>query len=337
METPSSMRRITRSQSKVCSINNNSTSIPLSKKSEQRTMKVDRSALFDITNDSPIVGLAMDSNTIGTPSSLIKMRNQPKKTPGSGEALLRGQVKILLQKVEEDCEIFKLSNSEKGPLLGLKGITAFSPSGILAPTPTNTPQVLNLSDINGMNGNGLGCEKISILQVKEESEIHQDEMVMEDESKLQQPSLESQKSDITRALLFDFSDFSSYSSVLSEGGVCQEKSTEEDDASVWSIQVNTSTRDEDDEQEKIEEEEVDHEDEGLVDELCDGLSKIFVQKKPLPDFEGKHTRFVYNSDGEIEREEVVHDNSLDVSSTILHLSGLPAPAGKHLRFPEEED
>ncbi|KAF5187946.1 Chalcone-flavanone isomerase family protein [Thalictrum thalictroides] len=142
--------------------------------------------------------------------------------------------------------------------------------------------------------------------------------------------------DITRFLLFDFSDFSSCSSVLIEGSVYQEKSTEEDDASVWSIQVNTSTQDEDDEQEEIEEDEeedADYEDEELVDELWDGLSQIFVQKKPLPEFEGKHTRFVYDSDGEIEGEEVVHDNSSDVSPTILRLNGLPTPAGKHLRFP----
>ncbi|KAF5189311.1 hypothetical protein FRX31_021102 [Thalictrum thalictroides] len=145
--------------------------------------------------------------------------------------------------------------------------------------------------------------------------MQQDEMVMDDESKSsQQTSLESQKSDITRSLLFDFFDFSSCSSVLTKGSVYQEKSTEEDDAFVWSIQVNTSTRDEDDEQEEIEEdeeEEADYEDEELVDELCDGLSKIFVQKKPLPEFEGKHTRFVYDSDGEIEGEEVVHDNFVD--------------------------
>ncbi|KAF9619993.1 hypothetical protein IFM89_010609 [Coptis chinensis] len=75
------------------------------------------------------------------------------------------------------------------------------------------------------------------------------------------------------------------------------------------------TRDEDKEEEieeedYTEEEEADYEEHdgeegGLVDELCEGISKIFLQKKTLPDFEGKHIRFVYNSDGELKGEVVV--------------------------------
>ncbi|PPD84129.1 hypothetical protein GOBAR_DD18917 [Gossypium barbadense] len=70
----------------------------------------ERSALVDITNDySPIVGLAME-----TPSSAIgKQRSSRAKsmmmTPGSGEALLRDQVKTLLQKVEEEAELSNVS------------------------------------------------------------------------------------------------------------------------------------------------------------------------------------------------------------------------------------
>jgi len=64
-----------------------------------------QSPLIDITNDSPIVGLAMGN--LGTPSSdMSKKRTiglaKYLSTPGSGEDLLRGQVKTLLQKVEED-------------------------------------------------------------------------------------------------------------------------------------------------------------------------------------------------------------------------------------------
>ncbi|KAF9619181.1 hypothetical protein IFM89_005735 [Coptis chinensis] len=322
METPSSLRRITRSQAKASMNNNNNNNITLSRKNEvhsrKRSVKIDRSALIDITNDSPICGLAMGS--LETPSSLVKKRSQPKQTPGSGEALLREQVKNLLQKVEEEGgEVVKLS-FKKGPFLGLNGIVN-SPSGFLAPTPTNTPQ----------------------FEVIEESEIHQEEMMV-DELK-HQGSLESEKSDVTRALSFDFyekSDFSECSSVLTQGSVCEEKSTEEDDASVWSVQVNTSTRDED-EEEEIEEEDYNEEEEadyeehdgeegGLVDELCEGISKIFLQKKTLPDFEGKHIRFVYNSDGELKGEVVV--NSV-ASPSVLRLKGMPVPEGKHLRFPEE--
>ncbi|KAL5700697.1 hypothetical protein ACHQM5_026111 [Ranunculus cassubicifolius] len=62
---------------------------------------MDRSALMDISNDSPIVGLA-SSSLLGTSSSLVKKRNQSKQTLGSGEALFRGHVKILLQKIVEE-------------------------------------------------------------------------------------------------------------------------------------------------------------------------------------------------------------------------------------------
>lgn len=117
-------------------------------KSRQRSVKQqqDRSALIDITNDSPIVGLAMGS--LETPSSdITKQRSSRAKnnnTPGSGEALLRGQVKTLLQRVEEEAELSKLS-LESRPFL-----QAFvnSPSGLLAPTPANTPHISNLSADN---------------------------------------------------------------------------------------------------------------------------------------------------------------------------------------------
>lgn len=95
--------------------------------------------MFDITNDSPIVGLAMQ-----TPSSgLVGKRNMSriKSTPGSGEALLRGQVKTLLHKIEEDADLTKIS-IESRPFIHL----VTSPMGLLAPTPANTPQVLDFSD-----------------------------------------------------------------------------------------------------------------------------------------------------------------------------------------------
>lgn len=91
----------------------------------------DRSALIDITNDSPIVGLAMQT----PPSGFMVKRNYSriKSTPGSGEALLRGQVKTLLHKVEEGTE---LNHSIKTrPFIHL----FTSPIRLLAPTPANTP------------------------------------------------------------------------------------------------------------------------------------------------------------------------------------------------------
>ncbi|KAJ6413239.1 hypothetical protein OIU84_006103 [Salix udensis] len=208
----------------------------------------DRSALIDITNDSPIVGLAMGS--LETPSSsLAKQKNSRVKnnilnTPGSGEALLRGQVKTLLQKVEEEAELSKLS-LENRPFLHLQGFVN-SPMGLLAPTPANTPQVPDLS----------GDDIVLALPVIEE--------------KLK---------------------------------ICQEVNAEDEEAADVG---------------------------GLLDELCEGISKISVKEKVMAKFEGKHTRFAYNSDDEIV-EEVA-----DCEDDDFRLKGLPTPRGKHIRFHTEE-
>lgn len=88
--------------------------------SKSRQRIGNQQALIDITNDSPIVGLAMGN--LGTPlSTMSKRRNnfihgKQSSTPGSGEALLRDQVKNLLQKVEEE---------------------STSPMGILVTSPVN--------------------------------------------------------------------------------------------------------------------------------------------------------------------------------------------------------
>ncbi|KAH7519927.1 hypothetical protein FEM48_Zijuj08G0089300 [Ziziphus jujuba var. spinosa] len=351
METPLSTRRVTRSQTSAAL--NNSNNIPISRKIEESETGVsksrkrngkqeDRSALIDITNDSPIVGLAMGS--LETPSSsTVKHRgNQAKITPGSGEALLRGQVKNLLQKVEEEAELSKLS-LESRPFLLLQN----SPAGLLAPTPANTPQIPNLSGDGSLNADN-------------DSALEAPSPIVEEQLISQEESLESQKSIITRSLLLDFSeksevyDSSECSSELTYQGFGETESErkekpnpDDDDASIWSIQVNASTHDEDEEEEVKEEEdggddfyreeydEIEEEEEDeLVDSLCDGMSKINVneEKKMLPKFEGKHIRFVYNSDDEIE-ENGVED---EVSPTIVRLKGLPTPKGKHLRFFEEE-
>ncbi|XVF15907.1 hypothetical protein REPUB_Repub09cG0196900 [Reevesia pubescens] len=365
METPSSTRRVTRSQT-LTTLNN---SIPVSKGMNEESEKCvsktrtrngkqqqERSALIDITNDSPIVGLAM-----GTPSSGIgKQRSSKAKnmimTPGSGEALLRGQVKTLLQKVEEEAELSKVS-FESRPFLHLQGCVN-SPMGLLAPTPANTPQFSNLSEDGGVNNSGGLGSIVMALPVVEEQLRNSEVVSGIFDGMKQEMSLESQKSQITRSLLLDFSeksessDSSECDSVVTDQGVItgdssagKEKASPDDEtASIWSIQVNASTHDEDEEEiiEEMgdddyyeeEEEEEEEDDGGLVDELCEGLSKISMKEI----FRGKHTRFLYNSDDddEMEGEEEcrgVEDSSAD---DIIRLKGLPAPKGKHLRFPLED-
>ncbi|XP_022774015.1 uncharacterized protein LOC111316261 [Durio zibethinus] len=354
METPSSARRVTRSQT-LAALNN---SIPVSKgknkESEKSVSKTrtrngkqqqERSVLIDVTNDSPIVGLAME-----TPSSAIAKQRRAKNmmmTPGSGEALLRGQVKTLLLKVEEEAEQLKVCR----PFLHIQGCVN-SPMGLLAPTPANTPQVSNLSEDGAINNSGLGSIVMALPVVEDQLKISEAVSGILDGMK-QEVSLESQKSLITRSLLLDFSDQKSESldssecnSVVIDEGVitgesnaCKEKTSPDDDnASIWSVQLNASAHVEDEEiieemgNDYYEEEEDDDDyDGGLVDELCEGLSKICMKDM----FTGKHTRFVYNSDDEIE-ECAENEDSDGVSLDIIRLKGLPTPKGKHLRFPMEE-
>ncbi|XP_012448406.1 uncharacterized protein LOC105771495 [Gossypium raimondii] len=117
METPLSSRRVTRSQTLAASNNGIPVSKVKTKGSEKSASKArirngkqqqqeERSALIGITNDSPIVGVVMK-----TPSSAVVVKGKTNMmtmmTPGFGEAL-RGQVKTLLQKVEEEAEVSKV-------------------------------------------------------------------------------------------------------------------------------------------------------------------------------------------------------------------------------------
>nr|GMD51478.1 acidic leucine-rich nuclear phosphoprotein 32 family member A-like [Ipomoea batatas] len=236
MEAPSSTRRVTRSQTLAA----NASAILNSKKCEEsekkgselraRNGKVqqERSAMMDISNDSsPIVGLTAESveTPLSSMSKKMVMNSQSKhsKTPGSGEALLRGQVKTLLQKVEEEAELPKFSFDQN---------------------PSITPQM-----IDG----------------KKEEEVESNKGMV-----------------VTRSLLSDFSEKS------------EAADSSSDRSSIWSIQMSVK-----------------------------------------PKFAGKHTRFVYNSDGELEGVEEESGGAAVPGG--LHLKGLPTPKGKHIRFSEEEN
>nr|ADE75959.1 unknown [Picea sitchensis] len=155
------------------------------------------------------------------------------------------------------------------------------------------------------------------------------------------------------------------------------RSLDDDDASQWSIQVNVSSpingreqadadsllrdqeqeggeeeyeEEEEEEKEAEEEEKEAKEDDDCGEEeyseLCEGLSGLRVEEKGvndnkpqglMPPFMGKHTRFVYNSDDELEAcEETDAAKSQSVSPSVTRLTGFPTPAGKHLRFSEGE-
>lgn len=90
-----------------------------------------------------------------------------------------------------------------------------------------------------------------------------------------------------------------------------------------------------DKEDGVDEEE---EEEECLDELIDGLMKMSMQEdeKRVAEFVGKHTRFIYNSDDEIEGEEEV-GKMKNVSPSVLVLKGLPVPEGKHLHFQDEDE
>ncbi|KAJ0989925.1 hypothetical protein J5N97_008281 [Dioscorea zingiberensis] len=262
-ETPSSVRRVTRSQTALSS---------QKVKQEDGVVSRSRTVLLDITNDSPIIGLAQK-----TPLSMVsKSITLAKKTPGSGEALLRGQVKTLLQQVEEEAV---LVNKLSAPLI--------------VPMPANTSHVPSLSCVQ--------VDKILIappvVSGGGDPEIN-----------LQVEHIKSSDCLINRALLFD---------------------SPEKTETVHHVS------------ESILEEEGDDYDEECLDELIEGLMKMSMQEdKRLPEFAGKHTRFIYNSDDELEAEEEVRNNGHElklVLPSVLLLKGLPVPEGKHLRFQDEDE
>lgn len=163
---------------------------------------------------------------------------------------------------------------------------------------------------------------------------------------MKEEEIESEKSMVTRTLFLDFTEKSDSLECENKEKTTPAADDDDDGSSVWSIQANASSiRDEEDYEEEEEEEcdeyyEEDEEEEvsdgGLVDELCEGMSKISVNGAK---FTGKHTRFVYNSDGElegaVEEEEEKAGGEAAASGDVLRLKGLPTPKGKHLRFSEE--
>lgn len=128
---------------------------------------------------------------------------------------------------------------------------------------------------------------------------------------------------ITRSLLLDFSDKYSQVWESSECSSVVTQSPEDDNSSVWSMQVNASTKDEEDDEEEYYYEEEEEEEGGIVDGLCEGMRKMSVAT-------GKHTRFVYDS----EDEEIVE--AKEQSPRVLRLKGFPTPIGKHVRFAADE-
>ena len=182
---------------------------------------------------------------------------------------------------------------------------------------------------------------------------------------LPQPKENLGECQLNRALVFDDSpeksDVSNGSAVsfqVSSTGSCTDKSSssspEDDSSSAWSVQVHASSEKGDEEELGVEEENLgeyteegeeweEDSDDDCFDDLCEEMSRMTVvdeeeeRKAGLPQFEGKHTRFIYNSDDEIEREEVADAAEARAELGALMLRGLPVPEGRHLRFHEDDE
>ncbi|KAH9307628.1 hypothetical protein KI387_035539 [Taxus chinensis] len=320
---------------------------------------VSRQALLDVTNDSPIAGLAVDRvNGSKTPVSNMKHCPPPEsvQTPGTGEALLRYQVKSLLQRVDKPAPNLR-------SLSHLNGILP-SPNILLAPTPANTPDsavaIANNSSLSTRSDSTIGIYvDLDLSSPGSESKVESSGNV----SDIPHPEVidavvstrdSSPEKPITRTLLFDSPEketeasISSPRSVISSEDSHKMRSTEDDDVSEWSLQVNISSpgpgqtddyaqveNEMEDYSETVNNEDDEQEDGEVLDdeeceELCRGMNKVSVHDV----FTGKHTRFVYNSDDELEREEVISE--LPPSPSQVRLKGLPTPKGKHIRFSEED-
>ncbi|GAA0173464.1 hypothetical protein LIER_27073 [Lithospermum erythrorhizon] len=257
METPSSTRRVTRSQTKKMAegernANNNS----MQRIGEMRNHK---KALVDITNDSPIVGLAK-AQFLKTPFSEKSKKKVDCKIMGSGESLLRGQVKTLLEKVEENTNLSRIfpENVALNPLMNIPSQNVFENQciGLASATPSLFGNEVEISKM----GNG---------------------------------KFEEKKDFVTRSLIFDF----------------MEKLDEYDSSAEIKEKKKTSD----------------------VNELCVEMSKMNIVKE-VTQKAGKHSRFVYDSDGEL----IDVEEEWFVASPALILKGLPKPEGKHIRFHDQD-
>ncbi|XP_062204958.1 uncharacterized protein LOC133907003 [Phragmites australis] len=364
METPLSTRRITRSLA-----------APSAQKSAAAhfSRAKNPAALHDITNDSPIVGLHDKTPASTAAKNRRRAGAAPRRTPGSGEALLRGQVKALLHKLQEEEQGCAAAAIVRPACIqALLGVSR-SPAQLLSPTPANTPQIGPVSAVR----EGLlmpdGSTLMPCVLENEESLLPKLQVIA---ASLPVPPPEDNLGEcqLNHALVFDESpgksDASNGSAVSSSlslqdsiSGSYMDKSSspEDDSSSAWSIQVHASSEKgdeedlaveelgehtEEDEEElgehtEEEEERWEDSDDDCFDDLCEDMSRMTVfddeENAGLPQFEGWHTRFIYNSDDEIEREEVVDAAEARAELGALVLRGLPVPEGRHLRFNEEDE
>eukprot|EP01018_Ginkgo_biloba_P019954 Gb_14634 [translate_table: standard] len=350
METPSSERRMSRTPpfGPVNSASKQGNVLASAKKSRGGS----RRALLDVTNDSPIVGLALERNEwTESPASSTKRCPLPEslETPGTGEALLRYQVKSLLQRVEADS--IKPPSSLR-TLCHLNGFLA-SPSRLLAPTPANTPDATVVYNAFATDSSCLLTSKsdhtmelyvdLGMLSPASETKMESPGSLSEENSPLPEVidvvkliKVISPEKPITRALLFDSPEktdpdtsVSSPSSVISSEDSPKVRNMEDDDVSEWSVQVNISSPGPE-----------------QADEYVQGENDVEEQVNDV--YEEDENNEDQDEDDEQEEGEVIEEHECEelcqgLSRVSMHDSNggcrqtVPAFAGKHTRFVYNSD
>ncbi|CAK9227470.1 unnamed protein product [Sphagnum troendelagicum] len=304
-----------------------------SKKAGSARRTTSRKPLADRTNDSPIFGLTPCGNKIGggrksspiyerTPIS--KLRSFKSCTPGTpGEEILRSQVNLDVLKAVEKVSI---------SLGSLRPVCSLYSQFLILQSPS--PELLNL---DGLLQPVLSAESLAL-----HFDVQQVITRMEDEKP--EAKGEDEEGCDGEADTDGVSDQTELPNLWKQRGGRSVKITEGSMKMVNAASQETTTNDEYQEYEGNYEADEEEEEGGEYEELCRGISHISMRDSRdgfgPPPFAGRHTRFHYNSEGEIDSVQVDEEEDMEKSpeatpTTVMRLRGLPSPKGKHLRFTED--
>ncbi|CAM6049345.1 unnamed protein product [Sphagnum compactum] len=320
-----------------------------SKKAGSARRTTSRKPLADRTNDSPIYGLTPCGNKTGggrksspiyerTPIS--KLRSFKSCTPGTpGEEILRSQVQSMLEKVKANEQSTGDALQYYSPLFSSSSAGgSMSQSQYYTPA-TSFPIVDSQSPVFPLSTKfqeeGLQAQTdiFDVRQVITRMEDEKPEAKGEDEEGCD-----------GEADTDGVSDQTELPNLWKQRGGRSVKITEGSVKMVNVASQETTTNEEYQEYEGNYEVDEEEEEGGEYEELCRGISHISMRDSRdrfgPPPFAGRHTRFHYNSEGEIDSVQVDEEEDMEKSPeatpiTVMRLRGLPTPKGKHLRFTED--
>ncbi|CAK9877254.1 unnamed protein product [Sphagnum jensenii] len=309
--------------------------MPTAKKAGSGRRPTSRKPLADRTNDSPIFGLTPCGNKTGggrksspiyerTPIS--KLRSFKSCTPGTpGEEILRSQVQSMLEKVKANEQSMGDALQYYSPLFSSSSAGGSVSQRQYYTPATSFPTVNSQSPVFPLSTKfqeeGLQAQTDMWHPVKSNPELQMEQPLILATSKdktyqTELPNLWKQRG--------------GRSVKITEGSVKMVNAASQE-----------TTNDEYQECEGNYEADEEEEEGGEYEELCRGISHISMRDSRdgfgPPPFAGRHTRFHYNSEGEIDSVQVDEEEDMEKSpegpatpTTVMRLRGLPTPKGKHL-------